>query len=157
MVFLYVLLVPVVAVLMELVAWFTHKYVMHGFLWVLHEDHHHPKGRGLQKNDLFAVFFALLCVLLFYAGTFLGWPAATAVAAGILLYGIGYFLFHDVMLHRRLPGVHIRANSPYLRRITRAHQMHHRRSGRKDGIAFGFLYASKEYAPRGERPAGAAR
>ena len=26
--------------LMEFVAWFTHKYIMHGFLWVLHKDHH---------------------------------------------------------------------------------------------------------------------
>ena len=42
---------------MEYAAWFTHKHVMHGFLWVLHEDRHHPTGRGLQKNDLFAVFF----------------------------------------------------------------------------------------------------
>jgi len=30
---------------MEFVAWFTHKYVMHGFLWVLHKDHHHRDGR----------------------------------------------------------------------------------------------------------------
>ncbi|HBT09596.1 MAG TPA: beta-carotene hydroxylase, partial [Leeuwenhoekiella sp.] len=27
--------------IMEFMAWFTHKYVMHGFLWVLHRDHHH--------------------------------------------------------------------------------------------------------------------
>ena len=26
---------------MEFMAWFTHKYIMHGFLWVLHKDHHH--------------------------------------------------------------------------------------------------------------------
>ena len=29
-------------VFMEFVAWATHKYVMHGFLWYLHEDHHVP-------------------------------------------------------------------------------------------------------------------
>ena len=27
---------------MEFMAWFTHKYVMHGFLWNLHFDHHKP-------------------------------------------------------------------------------------------------------------------
>ena len=27
---------------MEFIAWFTHKYVMHGLLWSWHEDHHKP-------------------------------------------------------------------------------------------------------------------
>ena len=25
---------------MEFVSWATHKYIMHGFLWYLHKDHH---------------------------------------------------------------------------------------------------------------------
>ncbi|HCY45426.1 MAG TPA: carotene hydroxylase, partial [Flavobacteriales bacterium] len=25
---------------MEGITWCTHKFVMHGFLWYLHEDHH---------------------------------------------------------------------------------------------------------------------
>ena len=25
---------------MEFVAWAVHKYIMHGFLWSLHKDHH---------------------------------------------------------------------------------------------------------------------
>ena len=25
---------------MEFMAWFSHKYIMHGFLWSLHKDHH---------------------------------------------------------------------------------------------------------------------
>ncbi|MEZ4872708.1 MAG: hypothetical protein R2827_10835 [Bdellovibrionales bacterium] len=44
---------------MEFAAWWLHKYVMHGFLWNLHEDHHvPPKGRKWQYNDMFAIFFA---------------------------------------------------------------------------------------------------
>ena len=27
-------------IFMEGVAWFTHKYVMHGFLWSWHKSHH---------------------------------------------------------------------------------------------------------------------
>ena len=27
---------------MEFIAWFTHKYLMHGLLWNWHEDHHKP-------------------------------------------------------------------------------------------------------------------
>jgi beta-carotene 3-hydroxylase len=33
---------------MELMARFTHKYVMHGFLWILHKDHHLSDGRKLE-------------------------------------------------------------------------------------------------------------
>ena len=40
---------------MEGVAWFTHKYLMHGPLWFLHESHHVPHRGGLEKNDWFAV------------------------------------------------------------------------------------------------------
>ena len=41
-------------VAMEFAAWALHKYVMHGFLWNLHEDHHLPYTTPFQKNDLFA-------------------------------------------------------------------------------------------------------
>jgi beta-carotene 3-hydroxylase len=134
-----------VAVLMEGVAHTTHRYAMHGFLWVLHEDHHCPTGRGLQKNDLFAVFFATIAMLLLYFGVMQRLPVLAAAGVGMTLYGLGYFLFHDIMFHRRLRGVHLRANTPYLRRIVRAHQVHHRNSGKDRGTSFGFLYASKRY------------
>ena len=36
---------------MEGITWCTHKFVMHGFLWYLHEDHHQPKYKNLfEKN-----------------------------------------------------------------------------------------------------------
>ena len=35
---------------MEFMAWFTHKYVMHGFLWNLHRDHHHK-----DHNQIFYI------------------------------------------------------------------------------------------------------
>ena len=43
---------------MEFVAWATHKYVMHGFLWYLHKDHHVVnKDNKFQKNDFFFLIF----------------------------------------------------------------------------------------------------
>ena len=134
------------AVYMEWVAWFTHKYVMHGFLWSLHEDHHRPTDRGWQKNDWFAVFFASVSMLVIVAGVLRGvWPVAWA-GLGIALYGLGYLLFHDIMFHRRIPGVRIRARGAYLQRIVRAHKVHHQTSNKKEGgTAFGFLYAGREY------------
>ena len=53
--------------LMEGITWLTHRYVMHGFLWYLHEDHH-QKGPGFfEKNDAFFLIFAIpswLCIML---------------------------------------------------------------------------------------------
>jgi len=139
------------AVFMEFVAWFTHKYVMHGFLWVLHEDHHRPRHRGLQKNDLFALFFSLVSFSLIYGGWIQGRIWVVSAGLGVALYGVGYVLFHDVMFHRRIPGIRIRprGHGPmgrYLRRIVHAHAAHHQKSGPKDGVSYSFLYASKRYA-----------
>jgi len=44
---------------MEFMAWFTHKYVMHGFLWYLHRDHHQGKEGFFEKNDSFFLIFAV--------------------------------------------------------------------------------------------------
>jgi beta-carotene 3-hydroxylase len=130
---------------MEYVAWFTHKYVMHGFLWVLHEDHHRPKGRGWQKNDLFAIFFALPSILAIVAGVARQAAPLTSAGLGIALYGLGYVLFHDIMFHRRIPGIRIPARGPYLQRIVNAHKVHHQSKGREDSTTFGFLYAGPQY------------
>jgi beta-carotene 3-hydroxylase len=151
------------AAFMEVVAWWTHKHVMHGFLWVLHEDHHRPRGRGLQKNDLFAVFFSLLSFVLIYNGLRLGlgrsgparwWMLLASAGFGVALYGVGYVLFHDIMFHRRIRGLRIPARHPYLQRIIRAHRVHHQAGGKENSVSFGFLYAGREYdvARTGERP-----
>lgn len=133
------------AFFMEFVAWATHKYVMHGPLWVLHEDHHKPRGLGFQKNDLFALFFSGIAIFLFVLGDVSGQFEWTSAGIGVTLYGIGYVLFHDIMFHRRIRRIHIRAHSPYLKRITKAHSVHHQTSGKEGGRAFGFLYASPKY------------
>ncbi len=145
---LAVLLALAVAAAMEAVAWATHKYVMHGWLWVLHEDHHRPHGRGLQKNDLFAVFFAVPSFLLFLWGSGAGGWAASAAGAGLALYGLGYFLFHDVMFHKRVPWLRLRPSTFYLRRIVRGHADHHQTFGRGEARSFGFLYAPPRFDVR---------
>lgn len=55
--------------LMEWVAWFTHKYIMHGWLWSLHRDHHTGENPGFfQRNDLFFLLFAIPGIALIYVG-----------------------------------------------------------------------------------------
>ena len=58
-----------VFIIMEGVSWFTHKYVMHGFGWFLHEDHHKPKYQNVfEKNDIFFLIGAAPSITLFYFG-----------------------------------------------------------------------------------------
>ncbi len=130
---------------MELVTWFTHKYVMHGFLWYLHEDHHQPKYQGpFEKNDLFFVIFAIPSILLFYFGVEPSLNYKFFIGLGILLYGIAYFLIHDVIIHRRFKWFD-NINSPYLKGLRTGHKVHHKHLGKEDGECFGMLYVPIKY------------
>ena len=44
---------------MEWTAWLAHRYLMHGLLWFLHEDHHVKTPGALEKNDTFFLIFAV--------------------------------------------------------------------------------------------------
>ena len=62
----YILILTGTFVLMEGITWATHKYVMHGFLWYLHEDHHRVRPGFFEKNDAFFFIFAVpsfFCIL----------------------------------------------------------------------------------------------
>lgn len=130
---------------MEGVAWATHKYVMHGFLWSWHRSHHTMHPYTLEKNDLFAVVFSIPSILLIVLGFELaGWEWLRFVGFGILAYGIFYFVFHDIIVHRRIK-IKFKAKNPYLRRIMNAHYVHHEVHSREGAEAFGFLYAPPKY------------
>lgn len=136
----------ITAIAMEGVAWALHKYVMHGWGWAWHADHHRPAHRGLQKNDLYAVCMALISFLLILNGLMFHIGPLAAVGFGMALYGLGYLLFHDIMFHRRIPGLRIKPRGAYLQRIVRAHRLHHQNSNQKEGgTSFGFLYAPKRF------------
>ena len=47
---------------MEFVAWSSHKYIMHGFGWAWHRDHHEPHDKRLEKNDLYALVGAAISI-----------------------------------------------------------------------------------------------
>ena len=65
---IYIAIVFLTFLFMEWVAWFLHKYVMHGFGWYLHEDHHRASKGRFEKNDLFAVIFSFISFAFFYLG-----------------------------------------------------------------------------------------
>jgi beta-carotene 3-hydroxylase len=155
MIWLLMFLSTVVA--MEAFAYFMHRWVMHGPGWFLHASHHRARPGRFEANDLYAVIFALPSILLLYGGVNLDWGSwATAVGSGIAAYGLIYFLFHDVIVHQRIPHRFV-ARSTYLKRIVQAHRLHHAVETREDALSFGFLYAPRperlaaELARRGRR------
>lgn len=141
---IYILIVVGTFMFMEFMAWFTHKYVMHGFLWVLHEDHHVPPGRTFQKNDAFFLIFAVPSILLMFFGAKAGVDWKFYIGLGILLYGIAYFFVHDLFIHQRIKVLRNTKNR-YLKGLRRAHKVHHKHTGKEDGECFGMLMVPWRY------------
>tara|TARA_R110000772_G_scaffold209506_2_gene320054 strand:- start:803 stop:1207 length:405 start_codon:yes stop_codon:yes gene_type:complete len=130
---------------MEVVTWCTHKFVMHGFLWVLHADHHEPKYPNVfEKNDAFFVIFAIPSILLLYFGISPTINYLFFIGLGILFYGIAYFLVHDVLIHQRFKWFKNIKNK-YLLALRKAHKIHHKNMGKEDGECFGMLLVPKKY------------
>ena len=141
----YPMITLITFMLMEGVTWLTHKYVMHGLLWILHEDHHQPRYTSVfEKNDLFFVIFAVPSILLFYYGVEGGLNYLFFIGAGILLYGFAYFLVHDVIIHRRFRWFD-RVKNPYIRALRKGHKVHHKHLGKEDGECFGMLLVPRKY------------
>jgi beta-carotene 3-hydroxylase len=135
----------------EFVAWFTHKYIMHGFLWVWHRSHHTVHDHVLERNDWFAVVFSTPSIALFYYGSITTYnPYLIAVGLGILCYGIFYVVFHDVIVHQRLRWKPKRPGK-YLQRMINAHYAHHKKHTKEGCEAFGFLYAPRKYSVNSKR------
>jgi beta-carotene 3-hydroxylase len=141
---IYLLITIGTASIMELVAWATHKYIMHKWLWVLHEDHHKKRPGFFEKNDAFFLIFALPSILLILFGTLDHKYWMVSIGAGIALYGAAYFLVHDIIIHQRFK-LFSRSNNTYVRVVRWAHKMHHKHLDKEDGESFGMLIVAGKY------------
>ncbi|MFD0941515.1 sterol desaturase family protein [Pedobacter boryungensis] len=130
---------------MEGVAWLTHKYVMHGFFWFLHSDHHNKDHDDfLERNDFFFLIFAIPGIICLALGNFYGNELALYIGIGITLYGACYFLVHDIFIHQRFKVLR-NSDNWYLKAIRRAHKMHHKHLGKEQGECFGMLWVPFKY------------
>jgi len=130
---------------MEGVAWFTHKYVMHGLLWSVHNDHHHKEHDSVfERNDFFFLFFAIPGILGLFFGMNNDFDFRFWAGLGITLYGLAYFLVHDIFIHQRLK---LFRNSEwiYFKALRRAHKVHHKHLGKEEGECFGMLFVPLKY------------
>lgn len=156
-IWLFLLFLGVLAA-MEAFAWVTHRYIMHGPLWVLHRSHHEPRTGMFELNDLFVVIFACPAIALFWWGS-QGHAWATAAGMGVTAYGAIYAVFHDGLVHGRFKTP-LAARSRFWRQRVQAHRLHHAVRTRTGAVSFGFLWAPSPRALKARlaqmRAAGAA-
>jgi beta-carotene 3-hydroxylase len=129
---------------MEFMAWFAHKFIMHGIGWRFHKDHHQPEPGFFERNDVFFLVFAIPSWLLIMFGMMLQIDPLLYSGVGIAVYGLSYFLVHDVFIHQRFPWFK-RTNNIYFRAIRKAHKVHHKHLGPEQGECFGMLLVPWKY------------
>jgi len=130
---------------MEFMAWFSHKYVMHGFLWNVHKDHHKKDHNSWwERNDLFFIFYALVSMSFFYSEVEYGFIYGFAIGFGIMAYGFTYFVVHDIFIHQRFKFLK-KANNWYAKGVRKAHKMHHANIKKNGGESFGMLFPPLKY------------
>lgn len=129
---------------MELASWLIHRYIMHGPLWNIHKTHHQHTGGWLELNDVFTIFFGSLAVIFLVVGLEQHNAVLTGAGAGITLYGLTYFVVHDMLIHRRIK-LFGRVKHPLLKALAEAHQDHHKSRERDGSTSFGLLLIDIKY------------
>lgn len=137
---------------MEVFSWLFHKYVMHGALWFIHKTHHKHQHGWFEFNDIFTLLFGGIATLLIIKGVesldYRFW-----MGCGISLYGLTYFVLHDLIIHKRIK-IFSRPNSSYLKGLSQAHKDHHKSITRRGSNCFGLLFVPKKYFLRHDHNTG---
>ena len=145
---LYLLVTLAAYVGMEFTAWAAHRYLMHGPLWSWHEDHHKPKYEKTgfwEKNDRFFIVFAIPSMFSYMAGSlYADYRWLLFVGIGISLYGLTYFLIHDVYIHQRFKWFK-QLDGWYSRAILKAHGSHHAITTKHGCESFGLLVVEPKF------------
>ena len=130
---------------MEAVAWLTHKYLMHGLFWFLHQDHHKKDHPGFfERNDFFFLIFAIPGIICLAMGTIYQVSLALYIGIGITAYGAAYFFVHDIFIHQRFKILR-KTDNRYFKALRRAHKMHHKHVNKEHGECFGMLWIPLKY------------
>ncbi len=134
---------------MELVAWALHKYILHTFLWFIHDTHHLPRTGVFEKNDLIAFVFGVPSWLFMMYGIMAGCDFRLYIGIGILIYGICYILIHDGLVHQRFK-IFKNPKSWYLIGLKLGHEAHHMHDSKPDynkanDVVWGMLWVPHIY------------
>jgi beta-carotene 3-hydroxylase len=119
-------------ILMELLSYVLHRYIFHGLFWKIHKTHHESSHSVFELNDLFSFSFSIAAIVLMIIGLqenileSLSFP----IGMGITIYGILYFIIHDIYTHKRFAK--LKTDNRIINIIKKAHQKHHQ-SAKKIG------------------------
>ncbi len=145
MIWIHLLVFVATFCFMEFIAWSNHKYIMHGFLWNLHEDHHRKyHDSWFERNDWFFVIYAIVSISFFLMWRYDILEIGISIGLGIFAYGLTYFIVHDIFIHQRFKMFRT-ANNRYAKAVRRAHKMHHKHIGKEHGESFGMLFVPFKY------------
>ena len=144
-IWIHILVFVLTFLIMESVAWLSHKYIMHGLLWSWHKDHHRKDHDSwFERNDLFFVVYAVICIGFFLLWRFDVLEIGISIGIGIFSYGFTYFVVHDIFIHQRFK-LFRNIDNRYARAVRRAHKMHHKHLGKDEGECFGMLFVPFKY------------
>ncbi|MFP4364094.1 MAG: hypothetical protein ACLFR1_09515 [Spirochaetia bacterium] len=72
-------------------------------------------------------------------GTAVFWEFVAWFMHKYVMHGVGDVLFHDIMFHKRIKTLKLTPKAKYLKRIIKAHRIHHSTITRTGATNFGFL------------------
>lgn len=123
---------------LEIFSYIIHRWLFHGLLWRIHRTHHVARQGSFELNDIFSLIFGGASVLLIVLAEYpLLESYAFPLGLGIALYGVFYFIVHDLFTHRRfLP---FGSDNRLLLTIRAAHQRHHQTAEQKGIEPFGLF------------------
>jgi beta-carotene 3-hydroxylase len=130
---------------LEIFSYIAHRWLFHGILWRIHETHHTATKGTFELNDIFSLVFGGTSVLLLVFAEYpLYESIAFPVGLGIAVYGVLYFILHDLFTHRRFRS--FRSKNKIFLTIRAAHQRHHQTVDKKGIEPFGlFLFDFKKH------------
>ena len=73
-----------------------------------------------------------------------GFTLGLPIAIGIFLYGLTYFIVHDIFIHQRFK-IFRNIDNKYARGVRRAHKIHHKNINKDGGECFGMLVVPFKY------------
>ena len=136
--FVYIVITILSTLFMEIIAILSHKYIMHGPGWFLHKSHHHYHHKKFELNDIYFLIFSMPSIFCIIRGMLINNKILLSIGVGILIYGLIYIFFHDIIVHRRF-GLKIGLDNYYIRNIKKSHLKHHKNKSRKGATNFGFI------------------
>jgi beta-carotene 3-hydroxylase len=125
---------------MEIFSYIIHRWFFHGIFWKIHVSHHTSRKVWYESNDFFSLIFGIASIVFILTGN----EILSPIGIGIAIYGIIYFITHDLFTHRRfLP---FGSKNRILLTIRAAHQRHHQTSEKVGIEPFGlFFFNYKEF------------